>query len=173
MFHTIRRIKKVDPAAKSIFEVFFLYPGVHALGLYRIAHFLYRIHLFFLARLLSQIGRFLTQIEIHPGAKIGKGLFIDHGNGVVIGETTVIEDDCTIFHGVTLGGVSGAGCRHPHLGKNVMIGAHAQIIGPIYLGDNVKVGANAIIMEDILANTTAVGLRKGGPKTACLYRDKL
>ena len=168
--YTARRIKNSDPAARSLLEVLLLYPGLHAIGFYRISHLFYKIHFYFIARLISQLGRFFTQIEIHPGAKIGKGVFIDHGSGIVIGETAIVEDDCTIFHGVTLGGTAAEGCRHPHLGKNVLVGAHAQIIGPVYIGDNCKIGANAIIMEDIAANTTAVGVRKGGPQTACLYR---
>lgn len=158
----------MDPAAKSFLEVLLLYPGVHAIGFYRISHFFYNIHCYFIARLISQLGRFFTQIEIHPGAKIGKGVFIDHGAGVVIGETSVVEDDCVIYHGVTLGGTASKGCRHPHLKSNVMVGAHAQILGPVIIGENVKIGSNAIIMEDIAPNTTAVGVRTGGTQSACL-----
>ncbi len=168
MFETARRIRELDPAAHSLLEVLVLYPGLHALGFHRIAHFLYNIRLFFLARFVSQLGRFFTQIEIHPGARIGRRLFIDHGNGIVIGETSRIGDDCILYHGVTLGGTSSEGCRHPHLGNNVMVGAHAQIIGPVVIGDNVKIGAGAIITVDIKDNTTAVGTITKGTQSACI-----
>lgn len=167
MFDTIKRIKKLDPAAHSYFEIL-LYPGLHALGWYRVSHFFYKIHLYFIARLISQLGRFFTQIEIHPGARIGKRLFIDHGNGVVIGETARIGDDCILFHGVTLGGTASEGCRHPHLGNNVLVGAHAQIIGPVVIGDSAKIGAGAIVTVDIKNDSTAVGFVTKGTQSACL-----
>jgi serine O-acetyltransferase len=148
-----------DPACRNIFEVIFLYPGFHALLWYRIAHFFYLIKLFFVARLISQISRFFTGIEIHPGAKIGKKLFIDHGNGVVIGETAKIGDNCTIYHGCTLGGTGkGRNKRHPDIGNNVIIGAGAKVLGPIRIGNNVKIGANSVILKDIPDNKTVVGV---------------
>lgn len=168
MFETARRIKDLDPAAHSLLEVILLYPGMYALGFYRIAHKFYKIRFFFIARLISQIGRLLTQIEIHPGAQIGRRLFIDHGNGCVIGETSRIGDDCIIYHGVTLGGTASEGCRHPQLGNNVLVGAHAQLIGPIVIGDNAKVGAGAVVTVDVAANSTAVGFVTKGTQSACL-----
>lgn len=155
----IKNIKKKDPACINVFYVIFLYPGFHILLLYRIFHFLYKLNLKFLARLLSQIGRSLTGIEIHPGAKIGNRLFIDHGMGVVIGETAEIGDDCTIYHGVTLGGTGkDIGKRHPTIKNNVMIGTGAKILGPVTIEDNVKIGANAVILKDIAKNKTVVGI---------------
>ena len=154
-----KNIKEKDPAAKNILEVIILYQGFHILVYHRIAHFLYKKKMYFLARLISQIGRFFTGIEIHPGAKIGKRLFIDHGMGIVIGETAEIGNDCTIYHGVTLGGTGkDKHKRHPTVGNNVMIGAGAKIIGAINIGDNVKIGAGAVVLKDIEANTTAVGV---------------
>lgn len=154
-----KNIVKKDPAARNIFEVIILYPGFHILVFHRIAHFLYRHKWFFLARLISQIGRFFTGIEIHPGAKIGKRLFIDHGMGIVIGETAEIGDDCTIYHGATLGGTGkDKNKRHPTLGNNVMVGAGSKILGPISIGDNVKIGAGAVVLHDIDNNSTAVGV---------------
>ncbi|MDU3018510.1 MAG: serine O-acetyltransferase EpsC, partial [Clostridium perfringens] len=126
---------------------------------YRIAHGLYKIKLFFLARLISQLGRFFTGIEIHPGAKIGKGLFIDHGMGVVIGETAEIGDNVTIYHGVTLGGTGkDKGKRHPTVGNNVIIGCGAKILGPISIGDGAKIGANSVVLKDVPKGKTAVGI---------------
>lgn len=168
MFETAKRIKALDPAAKSLIEIILLYPGLHALGWYRVSHKLFKWRCFFLARLVSQLGRFFTQIEIHPGARIGRRLFIDHGNGIVIGETSRIGDDCILYHGVTLGGTASEGCRHPHLGNNVLVGAHAQLIGPIVIGDNAKIGAGAIITVDIADNSTAVGFVTKGTQSACL-----
>lgn len=168
MFETAKRIKQLDPAAHSLLEVILLYPGLHAMGYYRVAHFFYKIKFFFIARLISQFGRFMTQIEIHPGAQIGRRLFIDHGHGVVIGETSRIGDDCILYHGVTLGGVKNSGCRHPHLGNNVLVGAHAQLLGPILIGDNAKIGAGAVVTVDVKANTTAVGYVTKGTQSACL-----
>lgn len=154
-----KNIKKKDPAAKNILEVILLYPGFHALVFHRIAHFFYRLKLFFLARLISQFSRFITGIEIHPGAKIGKRLFIDHGMGIVIGETAEIGDDCTIYHQVTLGGTGKEKKkRHPTLGNNVMVGTGARVLGPIYIGNNVKIGASAVVLKNVNDNTTVVGI---------------
>lgn len=155
----IRAIKERDPASRNSFEIVLLYSGLHAIMLHRPAHFLYRHKFFFLARLISQIARFLTGIEIHPGAKIGKGVFIDHGSGVVIGETTEIGDGCTIYQGATLGGTGKEkGKRHPTLGKNVLVGTGAKILGPFKVGDNSKIAANAVVLEEIPPNCTAVGV---------------
>ncbi len=160
MFETARSIKKRDPAAKSLLEVIFLYPGYHAVILHRGAHFLYRIHAFFLARAISQFNRFLTGIEIHPGAKIGKRLFIDHGMGIVIGETSEIGNDCTLYHMVTLGGVNLEPVkRHPTLGDRVMVGAGASILGAITIGNDVKIGANAVVVRDVPDGETVIGHR--------------
>lgn len=163
MFNTLREdiasIKERDPAARSGFEVFFLYSGVHALIYYRIAHWLFLHKRFGLARWLSQHAKFKTGIEIHPGATIGKGLFIDHGTGVVIGETAEVGDYCTLYQGVTLGGTGkDKGKRHPTLGNNVMVGAGAKILGPFKVGDNAKVGANALVLSEVPPNATAVGV---------------
>ncbi|WP_066827077.1 serine O-acetyltransferase EpsC [Clostridium tepidiprofundi] len=148
-----------DPAARTVLEVLLLYPSIHAIILYRIAHFLYNHRMFFLARALSQFSRFLTGIEIHPGAKIGKGLFIDHGMGVVIGETTEIGNNVTIYHSVTLGGTGkDKGKRHPTVENNVIIGAGAKILGPINIGANSKIGANSVVLSDIPPYSTAVGI---------------
>jgi len=149
-----------DPAARNRLEVALAYPGVHALWLHRIAHRMWQVPgLRLAARLLSQFTRFLTGIEIHPGAVIGKRLFIDHGMGVVIGETTEIGDDCLLFHGSTLGGTKMVkGKRHPTLGNRVMIGAGAKVLGPIHLGDGVQVGANAVVTRDVPAGGVAVGV---------------
>jgi serine O-acetyltransferase len=154
-----KNIYESDPAAPNIFYVIFLYQGFHAILFHRLAHLLYRIHLKFIARLISQIARFITGIEIHPGAKIGNRLFIDHGSGVVIGETAIIGDNCTIYHGVTLGGTAKSNIkRHPTLKNNVMIGSGAKILGPITIGNNVKVGANAVVLNDISDDSTVVGI---------------
>jgi serine O-acetyltransferase len=148
-----------DPAAKSPFMVALLYQGLHAIIWYRVAHLFYNMRLFLLARLLSQISRLLTGIEIHPGAKIGRGLFIDHGMGVVIGETSVIGDDVTLYQGVTLGGTGKEkGKRHPTLGNNVVVGTGAKILGNITIGDNSYIGANAVVIKDVPANSTVVGV---------------
>ncbi len=156
-----KNIKEKDPACKNIIEVIILYPGFHILVSYRLSHFLYKHKFYFLARLISQIGRFFTGIEIHPGAKIGKKLFIDHGMGVVIGETATIGDNCTIYHNVTLGGTGKDKFkRHPDIGNNVLIGAGAQILGPIKIGDNAKIGANATVLKDVPKNTTVVKFGK-------------
>lgn len=157
--YDLDRVLKEDPAARSKLEVFLLYPSINALIVYRIAHKLYNKKCFFLARLLSQLARFFTGIEIHPGAKIGKGLFIDHGMGVVIGETAEVGDNVTIYHGVTLGGTGkDKGKRHPTVKDNVIIGAGAKVLGPIIIGNNVKVGANSVVLKDVPDNATAVGI---------------
>jgi len=158
-YSDIRAAQKRDPAAKSFIEVILLYPGLHALVYYRIAHALYRIHFFFSARLISQIGRFFTGIEIHPGAKIGKRFFIDHGLGVVVGETTIIGDDVLLYQGVTLGGTGIIkGKRHPTVGNNVVIGTGAKVLGNILIGDNSYIGANAVVIKDVPPNSTVVGV---------------
>ncbi len=155
----VSAVRERDPAAKSNAEVLLLYSGVHALVAHRIAHKLYLKEKYLLARTVSQIARSITGIEIHPGATIGKGLMIDHGMGVVIGETAVIGDNCTIYQGVTLGGTGkDTGKRHPTLGNNVMVGAGAKVLGPFYIGDNTKIAANAVVLEEMPDNCTAVGI---------------
>ena len=155
----IASIRKRDPAVKSSIEVFFLYPCFKAIRSYRRAHWFYERGNFFLARWISQRALKKTGIEIHPGAKIGKGLFIDHGSGVVIGETSEIGDNCTIYQGVTLGGTGkDTGKRHPTLGNNVMIGAGARVLGPFKVGDNSKIAAGAVVLEEVPPNCTAVGV---------------
>ena len=155
----VKATKDRDPAARSTFEVLLLYPGVHAIAAHRVAHRLHKKGHTFVARAISQGARFFTGIEIHPGATIGKGLMIDHGMGVVIGETAEIGDDCTIYQGVTLGGTGkDTGKRHPTLGNNVMIGAGAKVLGPMTIGDNSKVAANAVVLVEIPENSTAVGI---------------
>ena len=157
--YEINNILEKDPAAKSSLEVILLYPSIHAIILYRIAHVLYNHKIYFISRALSQLARFFTGIEIHPGAKIGRGLFIDHGMGVVIGETTEIGDNVTLYQGVTLGGTGkDTGKRHPTLESDVVVGAGAKILGPIRIGNGSKVGANAVVLKDLLANATAVGI---------------
>ncbi len=159
LWEDAKNIRDKDPAARNVAEVIILYPGFHVLVTHRIAHFLYRHHFFFLARLVSQVSRHLTGIEIHPGATIGKKLFIDHGMGIVFGETTEIGDNCTIYHGVTLGGTGkDTGKRHPTLGNNVLIGAGAKVLGPVFIGDNVRIGAGSVVLRNIPANATAVGV---------------
>ena len=155
----IEAVKQRDPAAKSDVEILLLYSGVHAILCYRVAHKLYLSKHYFSARAISQMARHLTGIEIHPGATIGKGFFIDHGMGVVIGETTEIGDNCTIYQGVTLGGTGkDVGKRHPTLGDNVLVGAGAKVLGPIKIEDNCKVAANAVVLKEIPENSTAVGI---------------
>jgi serine O-acetyltransferase len=155
----IRATLERDPAATSGLIVILTYPGLQALSYYRFAHKLHKIGLSFPARVASQLGRFMSGIEIHPGATIGKGLFIDHGMGVVIGETSIIGDNVTLFQGVTLGGTGKEkGKRHPTLGNNVVVGAGAKILGNIHIGDNVSVGANAVVLENVPANSTVVGV---------------
>ena len=148
-----------DPAARSVFEVITCYPGLHARVVHRIAHWLWHAKLKWLARFLSHLGRFLTGIEIHPGATIGRRFFIDHGMGVVIGETAEIGDDCTLYHGVTLGGTSWKeGKRHPTLGNGVVVGAGAKILGPITIGDSAKIGSNAVVVKNVPMGATAAGI---------------
>ena len=147
-FRDAINIYKKDPAAKSLLEVILLYPGYHALIWYRISHFLYNIRLKLLSCFISMLSRFLTGIEIHPAAKIGKRLFIDHGMGVVIGETAEVGDDCIIYHGVTLGGISSDKVkRHPTIKDNVIVGCHAKILGPIEIASNCKIGAGAVVLK--------------------------
>jgi len=155
----IKAAQAKDPAAKSFLEVLLLYQGLHAVISHRIAHFFYKIHLFFIARLISQISRHMTGIEIHPGAKIGKRFFIDHGMGVVIGETSIIGDDVLLYQGVTLGGAGlEKGKRHPTIGNNVVIGTGAKVLGNITIGDNSYIGANAVVIKDVPPNSTVVGV---------------
>lgn len=155
----VAAVRDRDPAAKSDAEVLLLYSGVHAIIAHRIAHGLYKKEHFFSARAISQFAKMVTGIEIHPGAKIGKGFVIDHGSGVVIGETAEIGDNCTVYQGVTLGGTGkDVGKRHPTLGNNVMVGAGAKVLGPFYIGDNSKVAANAVVLKEIPENCTAVGI---------------
>lgn len=159
LYRDAENIRKKDPACRNLFEVIILYPGFHAIVFHRIAHFLYCNKLYFLARLISQISRHITGIEIHPGAKIGKRLFIDHGMGIVIGETATIGDDCTIYHNATLGGTGkDKKKRHPDVGNNVMIGTGAKILGPIRIGNNVKIGANSVVLKNVPDNATVVGI---------------
>lgn len=157
--YDVKAVRERDPAAKSDLEVLFLYSGVHALLAYRLSHYLHGKKHYFVARAVSQAARHLTGIEIHPAAKIGKGLVIDHGMGVVIGETTEIGDNCTLYQGVTLGGTGkDVGKRHPTLGDNVLVGAGAKVLGPFRIGDNSKIAANAVVLEEIPENCTAVGI---------------
>ena len=155
----IDSIMERDPAARSRAEVYFLYSGFKAVRAYRRSHWFYRHNMKFIARMISQHARHRTGIEIHPGAKIGKGLFIDHGMGIVFGETTEIGDNCTIYHGVTLGGTGkDTGKRHPTLGNNVLIGAGTKVLGPVYIGDNARIGAGSVVLRNLPANCTAVGV---------------
>lgn len=155
----IRAIFERDPAARSIWEVLFCYPGFHALQLHRVAHFLWRHRLYFVARFIAHLNRFLTGIEIHPGAKIGPGLFIDHGMGVVIGETAEIGENVTIYQGATLGGRgTEKGKRHPTIGNNVVIAAGAKILGSFRVGDHARIGAGAVVLEDVPPYCTVVGV---------------
>jgi serine O-acetyltransferase len=163
MFSRIREdiqcVFERDPAARSVWEVITCYPGFHALQLHRVSHVLWRAGLRWLARFTSHVARFLTGIEIHPGATIGRRVFIDHGMGVVIGETAEIGDDCTLYHGVTLGGVSwNKGKRHPTLGKGVVVGAGAKILGPFTVGDGAKVGSNSVVVKAVPDGATVVGI---------------
>ena len=157
--YDLQKVMDNDPAARSKIEVFLLYPCIHALIAHRLSHFLYKHKIFFLARLVSQVSRFFTGIEIHPGAKIGRGLCIDHGMGVVIGETAEVGDDVLIYHGVTLGGTGkDKGKRHPTVGNGVIIGSGAKVLGPINIGDGAKIGSNAVVLKDVPARATAVGV---------------
>lgn len=155
----IEYIMENDPAARTKIEVLLLYPSLHALIMYRISHLFYNKKLFFISRLISQISRFITGIEIHPGAKIGEGILIDHGMGVVIGETAEIGNRVTIYHGTTLGGTGkDTGKRHPTVGNDVVIGAGAKVLGPVNIGSNVKIGANAVVLKDVPSGATVVGI---------------
>lgn len=155
----VNAVLERDPAARNFWEVYFLYSGVKAIRYYRIAHWFYKKKRYFIARFLSQHARKVTGIEIHPAAEIGKGVFIDHGMGVVIGETTVIGDNCTIYQGVTLGGTGkDKGKRHPTIGNNVVIGCGAKVLGPFKVGDNSKIAANAVVLSEIPENCTVVGV---------------
>ena len=163
MFDRIREdiacVFERDPAARSTWEVITCYPGFHALLIHRLAHWLWRMKMRWLARFVSHVSRFLTGIEIHPGAKIGRRVFIDHGMGVVIGETAELGDECTLYHGVTLGGTTwNKGKRHPTLGRGVVIGAGAKLLGPIVVGDGARVGSNAVVVKDVPRGATAVGI---------------
>ena len=155
----VKAVQERDPAARSALEVLLLYQGVHALIWHRFAHWFYKHQMLFVARLISQIARFFTLIEIHPGAELGRGILIDHGCGVVIGETTVVGDNCTIYQGVTLGGVGlNKGKRHPTLGNNVTVGSGAKILGAFEVGDNCTIAANAVLLKPLENDTTAVGI---------------
>jgi len=155
----IRVVFRRDPAARNIIEVLFMYPGLHAVLLHRLAHFLYRARIPLIPRMISGFSRFLTGIEIHPGAGIGRCFFIDHGMGVVIGETTEIGDDVLLYQGVTLGGTGKEhGKRHPTLGSNIVVGAGAKILGPVKIGDDCKIGAGSVVIKDIPKNSTVVGV---------------
>ena len=156
---TVQTVKDRDPAARSTAEVLLLYSGVHAIMAHRVSHHLYKKGHYFSARALSQAARALTGVEIHPAATIGKGFFIDHGMGVVIGETAEIGDNCTIYQGVTLGGTGkDVGKRHPTLGDNVMVGAGAKVLGPVTIGSNSKIAANAVVLREVPEKSTAVGI---------------
>lgn len=159
MIEFLKFYRKNDPAARSYLEVLLLYPGPKAVLLHRIAHFFYNLKLFFIARLISEYSRVLTLIEIHPGAKLGKKLFIDHGAGVVIGETAIVGDECMIYHGVTLGGVSLSQFkRHPTLEDGVMVGAGAKVLGSIRIGKGAKIGANSVVTKDVPPGVAVAGV---------------
>lgn len=163
LFHrlneTLRAYQARDPAARSKLEILLLYPGVHAIINHRIAHFFYRYHLFFLARLVSQLSRHFTGIEIHPGATIGRRFVIDHGMGIVIGETAEVGDDVLLYHGVTLGGTGkDQGKRHPTIGNNVLIGCGAKVLGPFKVGDGSRIASNSVVLSEVPENATAVGV---------------
>lgn len=159
LYETLGAYQKRDPAARNKLEVFLLYQGVHAIIFHRVSHWLYTHRLFFLARLNSQIARHITGIEIHPGARIGRRLVIDHGMGIVIGETAEVGDDCLIYHGVTLGGTGkDQGKRHPTIGNNVLISCGAKVLGPFKVGDNARIAANAVVLSEVPEDATAVGM---------------
>ena len=175
--YDIRAIKERDPAARSGFEVLMLYSGFHAVLYHRVAHWFFKHKMKFIARWISQAARAVTGVEIHPGATIGKGLMIDHGMGVVIGETAVVGDNCTIYQGVTLGGTGkDTGKRHPTIGNNVMIGSGAKVLGPFTVGDNAKIAAGAVVLDAVPEGATAVGvparmIYTGKPKTDAPKND--
>jgi serine O-acetyltransferase len=159
MFSLIQSYRRYDPATDSNLEVLFLYPGIKAIALHRIAHELYNLKVPFFPRLISEFSRWITGIEIHPGARIGKNLIIDHGMGLVVGETAEIGDHCLLYHGVTLGGMSSEKVkRHPTLGHHVIVGAGAKILGNIQIGDHAKIGANSVVTKSVPAGVTAVGI---------------
>lgn len=173
----IASVVERDPAARSKIEVLLCYPGLHALILYRFAHFLWGKNFFTLARFVSSFARFLTGVDIHPAARIGRRVFIDHATGLVVGETAEIGDDVTLYHGVTLGGTSGdKGKRHPTLCARVIVGAGAKVLGPVRIGCNARIGSNAVVLKDVPDNATAVGIparivnsRKHEEKAFCAY----
>lgn len=172
IFETVDSIIARDPAARNRLTVLFTYPGLHALGMHRVAHALHRVGLPLIARFVALVARFLTGIEIHPAAKIGQRFFIDHGFGVVIGETAEIGDDVTIYHGVTLGGTSlSHGKRHPTLGDKVIVGAGAKILGPVMVAGGARIGANAVVVEHVPAGATMVGVPAHELKTRQLSTD--
>lgn len=155
----LQSIRQRDPAARTALEILLLYPGVHAVAYHRLAHRIWKWRLRWLARMVSQFARWVTGIEIHPGARIGRRFFIDHGMGVVIGETAEIGDNCTLYHGVTLGGTSWRNeKRHPTLGNNVVVGAGAKLLGPIVVADNARIGSNSVVVKDVPAGATVVGI---------------
>lgn len=155
----LRAIRQRDPAARNWLEIFVCYPGLHALWFHRLAHWLYRFGVPFVPRLISQVARFLTGVEIHPGAQIGRGVVIDHGAGLVIGETAIVGDGCLLYQGVTLGGTGKEiGKRHPTLGNNVTVGAGAKVLGNIAIGDNVRIGAGSVVLRSVPSNHTVVGI---------------
>ena len=155
----IHSIFERDPAARGVFEILFCYPGFHAILFYRLGHWFWKHKMFFIGRFTSHIGRFLTGIEIHPGAQIGRKFFIDHGMGVVIGETAEVGDNVTLYHGVTLGGTTWKKIkRHPTIGNNVVVGTGAKILGPITIGDNTRIGANSVVVSEIPPNSVVVGI---------------
>ena len=172
-------VKENDPAARYNFEIFLTYPGVKALAAHKVSHFLWRHHFKLLGRIHSQFWRFLTQIEIHPGAIIENGVFIDHGSGLVIGETAQVETGAKLYHGVTLGGTGkDTGKRHPTIRKGALVSAHAQLLGPIEVGENAKIGASAVVTKDVPSAVTVVGIpakivRVHGPATADREKSKL
>ncbi len=156
----LKAYKKNDPSIRSSLEILLLLPGPRAIFFHRLSHFLYKLRLFFLSRFVSEFSRWFTGIEIHPGAKIGKNFIIDHGMGVVIGETTVVGDNCMVYHGVTLGGVvkEGRVKRHPSLGNSVVVGAGAKVLGAVVVGDGAKIGAGALVLTDCDENSIMVGM---------------
>jgi serine O-acetyltransferase len=163
MFNRIREdinsVFERDPAARNVLEIVFCYPGLHAVLFYRVSHWFWVRRMYFMGRFISHVARFLTGIEIHPGARIGRKFFIDHGMGVVIGETSEIGDNVTLFHGVTLGGTTWKKIkRHPTVGSNVVVGVGAKILGPVTIGDNTKIGANSVVVNDIPPNSVVVGI---------------
>jgi serine O-acetyltransferase len=166
----IRSIRERDPAARSNLEVLVAYPGLHAITIHRVAHWLFQRRLALLARLVSHVGRFLTGIEIHPGATIGKRVFIDHGMGVVIGETAIVGDDVTLYQGVTLGGTGKQkGKRHPTIGNGVVVGVGAKILGAVTVGEQARIGGGAVVTRDVPPHTTAVGV----PARAVAWTDPI